>query len=118
MPYDEELAGRLRTALDGLPDVEEKRMMGGVIFMVGGHMLGGGRADKDGFRRFMFRVGKDQEAAALSRPGAVRVAMGKRQMPGFVHVDCDEVDDAALADWVSMALGYVGTLPPKDGGAT
>ncbi|MFV2054174.1 TfoX/Sxy family protein [Aliiroseovarius sp. YM-037] len=115
MPYDEELAERLRTALDGLPDVEEKRMMGGVIFMVGGHMLGGGREDKDGLRRFMFRVGKDQEAAALSRPGAARAVMGTRQMHGFVYIDCDEVDDTALSDWVSMALGYIGTLPPNTG---
>ncbi len=114
MPYDEAHAARLRAALDGLPDVEEKRMMGGACFMVAGHMIGGARMDKDGFRRFMFRVGKDNEAKALSRPGAVRVKMGERKMPGFVFVGSDDVDDRALGEWIAMALSYVGSLPAKE----
>ena len=113
MPYDAALAQRLRHALDGLPDIEEKRMMGGACFMVGGHMIGGARADKDGFRRFMFRVGQAQEADALQQPGATLAIMGQRPMRGFVHVDAAAVDDADLARWVSMALSYIGTLPPK-----
>lgn len=113
MPYDEELAGRLRDALSGLPDVEEKRMMGGVCFMVGGHMLGGARVEKTGRRRFLFRVGKDNMAEALRDPAAQEVTMGARRMGGFIHVESDDCDEAALARWVARCLAFIGTLPAR-----
>jgi len=74
-------------------------------------MLGGIDRDKAGADRFMFRVGPGGMAEALSRPGSTTVEMGGRQMNGFVFVsDCD---DAALDDWVRLALAFVGTLPTK-----
>ena len=113
MAYDEMLAARFRDALAGLPDVSEKRMMGGICFLVNGNMIGGADRTKEGVGRFMFRVGKDNEAEALSRKGAVAMEQGGRRMSGFFFVDEDACDAAALKDWVSLALSFVGTLPPK-----
>ncbi len=113
MALDETLNDRLRACLTGLPDVAEKRMMGGLILMVSGHMLGGARVHKTGERRFMFRVGKEREALALKDPAAVPVTMGTRPMPGFVHVDAEAVTDADLARWVALALENVASLPAR-----
>jgi len=113
MAYDEELADRFRGALEGHADISEKRMMGGVCFLLGGNMIGGADRSKDGDGRFMFRVGKDNEAEALSRDGAVIVEMGGRRMGGMVFVGEEACDQDALQDWVSLALSFVATLPAK-----
>jgi len=113
MAYDEELTDRFREALGGLPGVSEKRMMGGVCFMLDGNMIGGADRPKTGARRFMFRVGKDNHADALKREGAEPMEMGGRRMRGFIFVEADGLDEAGLKDWISLALGFVTTLPPK-----
>jgi len=113
MAYDEDLTTRFRQTLNGLDDVEEKRMMGGVCFMVNGNMLGGADRQKDGSRRFMFRVGKENQAEALKRPGAKIMEMGGRRMGGFVFVDAEQCDDQALKSWVDLALIFVAALPAK-----
>ena len=64
MAYDEELAGRIRAALSFHPDITEKRMFGGLAFLMNGHMICG--LHKSGS---MYRVGKDSYAAALALPG-------------------------------------------------
>ncbi len=88
-------------------------MMGGVCLMVDGNMLGGADRQKDGAGRFMFRVGKDNEAEALSRPGAVPLEQGGKRMGGMVFVDEAARDADALKKWVALALSFVGALPPK-----
>lgn len=113
MAYDEELTDRFRGALDGHTDISEKRMMGGVCFLLAGNMIGGADRSKDGDGRFMFRVGKDNEAEALSRDGATIVEMGGRRMGGMVFVGEEACDDDALKDWLSLALSFVSTLPAK-----
>lgn len=113
MAYDEDLARRFRDRLAGLAGLSEKRMMGGVCFLLDGNMIGAASRSKDGAGQFMFRVGKDNEAEALTRPGAAVVAMGGRRMGGFVFVDEAACDDGAMQDWVSLALSYVTSLPPK-----
>ena len=113
MAYDEGLADRLRRALDGLVGVSEKRMMGGICFFLDGNMLGGADRTKSGQGRFMFRVGKANQAAALARPGAWAMEQGGRRMGGLVFVDAADCDTEALTGWVSLALGFVTTLPPK-----
>jgi TfoX N-terminal domain len=113
MAHDEDLAQRMRDALGGLPGVVEKKMMGGVCFMVDGNMIGGAhREKKSGEGLFMFRVGKEQEEEALTRPGTRRMIHGGRRMGGFIHAG-EYLDHAALADLVSLSLAFVGTLPPK-----
>ena len=112
--HDEELSDRLRDALEGMTGVSEKRMMGGLCFMLDGNMLGGAHREKSGEQLFMFRVGKDSEGDALSRPGARPMQLGDRSpMRGFVLVDASLCDDSQLKGWVSLALAYISTFPPK-----
>ena len=102
------LAGRLRRAFAGRRSVSEKRMFGGVCFLLRGNMLcGTGKSD------FMFRVGKQQNTEALSRPGARPMDFTGTVMKGFVWVDPASCDSRALKRWIAMAESYVGTLPAK-----
>lgn len=113
MAYNEILAQRFRDALSGVEAVTEKRMMGGLCLLVHGNMLGGIDRAKSGKDRFMFRVGKDNEANALRRPGASIVDMGGKRLGGLIFVDAEECDGDALNGWIDLALGFVGRLPKK-----
>lgn len=104
------LAGRLRKALGGRKTIAEKRMFGGTCFLLRGNMLCG--TGKPGF---MFRVGKDQDAAALQRPDARPMDITGRIMKGFVWVDPKSCDARALKGWIGLAERYVAALPPKKG---
>ena len=105
---NEALAARLRKAFAGRRNVAEKKMFGGVCFLLRGNMLCGMGEDK-----FMFRVGKDQDAAALQRPGARPMDITGRAMRGFVWVDPKRCDARALKRWIAMAEDCVGALPAK-----
>lgn len=108
MPWDEGLAQVLRDGLAGAGPVE-KKMFGGIAFMVGGHMACGIHRGEA-----MFRVGKPNEAAALAIPGTARMTMSGRPMPGMI-VCRDEAcaDDARRGALMALALGFVRGLPPK-----
>lgn len=114
MPHDETLAAEMRDRLDGLAGLSEKRMMGGICFLVDGNMVGAARRMKDGDAHFMFRVGKDNEREALDFPGTRPMIHGGRKMGGFIHAG-EEIDEKAMRDLTSMALAFVGSLPPKPG---
>lgn len=113
MAYDETLSARMRDALAGMQGVSEKKMMGGLCFMLNGNMIGGADRTKEGVGRFMFRVGKENAAAADALPKGAVMEMGGRTMRGFYFVDADDCDDALLQTWLSLALSFVTTLPPK-----
>jgi len=114
MAFDEELTARLRDALEGHVGISEKKMMGGMCFFLDGNMIGGADRSKDGHGRFMFRVGKDNEAEALARDGAEIIEMGGRRMGGMVFVSEEACGaDGVLADWVALTLNFTTTLPPK-----
>ena len=113
MAYDETLSQRMRDALAGMQGVSEKKMMGGLCFMLNGNMIGGADRTKDGVGRFMFRVGKDNAAAADALPKGEVMEMGGRTMSGLYFVDADDCDDALMQSWLSLALSFVTTLPPK-----
>ena len=81
MAFDEGLAEILRGDLAGQERVEEKRMFGGLCFMLEGHMLCG--VHKDGG---MFRVGKERQASALAIDGVTEMAFTGRKMGGLVDV--------------------------------
>lgn len=113
MPYDETLSARMRNALDAHVGITEKRMMGGLCFFLNGNMLSGARLHNDGVERFMFRVGKDNEAAALRDPLAQSVIHGQRKLGGIVRLDATECDDASLQHWLGLCLEHAVALPPK-----
>lgn len=108
MAVDERLAERVRRALGERRALSEKRMFGGICFLLNGNMLC--CADTG---RLMFRVGKEQDAPALRRAGASPVRMGGRRMVGFVFVDAARCDARGLRRWIALAENFVGTLPPR-----
>jgi hypothetical protein len=106
----EHLTERLRGVLGFDPRITEKRMFGGLSFLMNGHLFVSAR--KDG--GILVAVGKEREAQALQRPGARPMVHGGRRMSGFLWVDADAIeDDEALADWAAFAEKHVATLPPK-----
>lgn len=114
MAYDEDLAHRLRTALEGVMGISEKRMMGGQFFFLDGNMVGGAYRDKSGEGLFMFRVGKRNEQPAMQRESFRLSGRGQHRMRGFFTIAADACDTAELGEWVSLALSFVCTLPPKN----
>ncbi len=109
MAYDEGLAERLRDAYADNHDVVERKMFGGLAFMVGGHMSCGVVNET-----LMVRVGPDLYADALSRPHAREMDFTGKSMNGFVYVDPAGLEsDEALASWVDLSVDFVSSLPPK-----
>jgi len=108
MAADEDLAERMRAALVGTGAVREVRMFGGLCFMLNGNMVAGTSK-----RGLLVRVGKEQQSAALARPGTKPMEMTGRPMEGYVFVDPPPSDEQALRDWLSIAVSFVKTLPPK-----
>ncbi len=102
------LAARVRGAL-AAETTTERRMFGGVAFLVGGNMLccASGKG-------LMVRVGREREAEALARPHASLCLGTGRPMSGFIMVDPAGVaTDAAVAGWLALARSYVDALPAK-----
>lgn len=109
MAYDEGLAERIRSYLGDDPDVTEKRMFGGLAFLVGGNMAVGVTGDD-----LMVRVGPDAAGAALARPGARVFDMTGRPMRGWVVVAGSAVaEDDVLGAWVDEGRAFARGLPPK-----
>ena len=108
MAVDEDLAERMRTALAGTGTVREVKMFGGLCFMLNGNMVAGTSK-----RGLLVRVGKDQQSDALARPGAKPMQMTRRPMEGYLFVDPPPPDDRSLQEWLTLAVAFVKTLPPK-----
>jgi TfoX/Sxy family transcriptional regulator of competence genes len=110
MPYDEDLANRLRELLAGEQAVTEKRMFGGLAFLLHGNMTVG--ASHTG--GLLARIDPADTEAAIAKPHAARMEMGGRSMDGWIAVAAEGVkDDAEVASWVERSVAYVKTLPPK-----
>ncbi|KKB79870.1 hypothetical protein VW35_05105 [Devosia soli] len=106
----DELAERIRMALPPNLHYVEKRMFGGIAFMLRGNMLV--CPMKDG--SMLARVGKDGMDDALAVPGATIMDMAGRSMSGFVVVSGDAIeDDETLRVWIGRCSRFVETLPPK-----
>lgn len=104
------MGARLRPLLDHLPGLVEKKMFGGLGFMLDGNMVVGSTSKGT----LMVRVDPARMDAALARPGAFEMHMGGRAMKGFVGVGEEGTDDdETLSEWVDYALAYVRTLPAK-----
>lgn len=108
MAYDEGLAERIRHVLEGEPGVTEKKMFGGLAFLVEGNMAVA--AGSDG--ALMFRRDPDRED-----PGGEHIRpqmMGGRVMSGWLHVDNEGLEtDEQLSEIVARGVAFARTLPPK-----
>jgi TfoX/Sxy family transcriptional regulator of competence genes len=101
MGYDEELAARVRDVLVGEPGITEKRMFGGLAFLVDGH-LGVSASSRGGL---LVRVEPERGEALLEEPGVAPFEMRGRPMSGWLHVSPASVaDEDALERWVGLAL--------------
>ncbi len=110
MAYDEDLAERLRAVLAGRDGLSEKRMFGGLGFMLEGHMAVA--ASHTG--GLLLRCDPADTDQHLAQDGAEPFEMRGRAMQGWLHVTPEAVvDDDALARWVEVGTAYVATLPPK-----
>ena len=108
MAYDEGLADRVREALAGVDGVTERKMFGGLAFMVHGHMACGIVRDD-----LMLRLGAERAEAALGRPHVRPMDFTGRPMGGMVLVGAGGLRGPALPQWVDQAVAHVVTLPPK-----
>jgi TfoX/Sxy family transcriptional regulator of competence genes len=108
--YDVELAERIRALIAGEP-VQEKKMFGGLAFLLNGNMS----VAASGQGGLMVRVDPAETDALLAEPGAAEFDMGGRgPMKGWLRVDDDVLgDDETLGAWVSRGVAYARTLPPK-----
>jgi len=104
------LGVRLRPLLAPTSGIVEKKMFGGIGFMLHGNMVIGTTSSG----ALLVRVDPARQADALARPGSSPMRMGQRTMTGFIAVDDEGIaDDGALADWISYAMRFAETLPPK-----
>ena len=109
MPYDEGLAERVREQLADVSFVTEKRMFGGLVFMVNGNMLCGIMPE-----RLMLRVGPHAHEKTLARAHTEPMDFSKRPLKGFVYVLPEGLEsDEDLAEWLNLGLDFAGRLPPK-----
>jgi hypothetical protein len=107
--YDEQLAGRIREHAAGEP-VEEKKMFGGLAFLLGGHMA----VAASGQGGLMVRCAPEDTEALLEEPGASRMEMRGRAMNGWLRVSAVAVEGKSdLGRWVDRGLAYARSLPPK-----
>ena len=109
MGYDEKTAERVRHILSRRRDVVEKRMIGGLSFMLNGSMCCG--LIRTGF---MVRIGPEARESALTQPHVRPMKFGGRPLAGFVYVEPEGYrTDAELATWVQRGIDFVSTLPAK-----
>ena len=109
MAYDEKLADRVRGVLEEEDGVTERKMFGGLAFMVRGHMACGIVGDD-----LMLRLGVESADTALDRPHVRRMDFTGRPMTGMVYVGADGLRGAALRRWVGQSVAFAESLPPKD----
>ena len=107
--YDETLAERIRAALPDRPDVGERKMFGGIAFMVGGNMACGVIGQD-----LMARVGKEARDAALDEPHTRPMDFTGRPMKGYLYVAPEGVaDEESLQAWVDRCVEFAESLPAK-----
>jgi TfoX/Sxy family transcriptional regulator of competence genes len=110
MAYDEELADRIREAVQGELGLTEKRMFGGLAFLVSGNMAVGAISQGG----LMVRINPDDAESLTQEPHVSRFAMRGREMNGWLSVGREALEtDDALQRWVDTGLAYARGLPPK-----
>lgn len=110
MAYDEELADRVRAVVAGVDGLSERRMFGGLAFLVHGHMA----VAASGQGGLLVRVDPADTPSLVDEAAVTRMEMSGRRMDGWLRVAAEAVDaDEALETWAARGVAYVRTLPPK-----
>jgi hypothetical protein len=110
MAYDEDLANRIRELLGPQRGVEEKRMFGGLAFLINGNMS----VAASGSGGLMVRVPPEDTDKLLARAHVSPMAMAGRQARGWLRVDADGLKTKRqLQGWVTLGVDYARALPPK-----
>ncbi len=110
MAYDEELADRVRAIVEVENGLSEKRMFGGLAFLINGNMAVGA-SSRGGL---LLRVDPAQSDHLTQHPGAGRFEMRGREINGWLGIDAAAVQtDAELEKWVSIGVAFARALPPK-----
>jgi TfoX/Sxy family transcriptional regulator of competence genes len=108
--YDEQLAERIRACLDGEPGVTEKRMFGGLAFLVDGSRA----VSASGQGGLLLRVDPSESEALTAHPNVTRAVMRGREMDGWLRVAAEAVEsDDELERWVRRSVGYARSLPAR-----
>ena len=111
MAYDEALAGRIRALLAGEPELSEKKMFGGLAFLVGGNMA----VAASGQGGLLVRVDPAESDALLQSTPAEMLEMRGRSMPGWLRIGSDHLAaDDALGPWVERGVAFARSLPVKN----
>ncbi|MBV8998586.1 MAG: TfoX/Sxy family protein [Solirubrobacterales bacterium] len=111
MAYDEALAERIRAMLAEQEDLTEKKMFGGLAFLIGGNMS----VSVSGQGGLLLRCEPAETADLVREPHAAPAVMRGRAMEGWLRVDADGVQtDEELQKWVTRGVDYARSLPPKD----
>ena len=109
MVYDEGLAQQIRDLLSDKPGYSEKKMFGGLCFLVNGNMVCGVTTNQ-----VMLRIGKDNYESVLSKPHITEMDFTGRPMRGMVYIDeSGSQDESVVIDWVNFAYDFAFSLPPK-----
>ena len=110
MAYDEDLANRIREVLADETGVVEKKMFGGLAFLIGGNMAVAASSQGG----LLLRVDPARTESLVDPPAVDRFEMRGRQMDGWLRVDASAVEsDAELRRWVAHGVGYARSLAPK-----
>lgn len=109
MVYSKSLAARIRQIVAGRPGIDEKKMFGGVGFLLGCNMLVGVWQNS-----LIARLGPERGRTALAQPHVRPFDMTGRAMKGWVMVEPDGIEtDDQLGAWIEQAIEFVHTLPAK-----
>ncbi len=110
MAYDEPLAERVRALLDGEPGLTEKKMFGGLAFLVDGNMA----VAASGQGGILVRVDPERSDRLVATTKAETAVMQGREMPGWLRVAADDVTTKSqLSKWVRIGTTYARSLPAK-----
>src|SRR4051812_34360925 len=110
MAYDEDLAHRIRELVGAEPSLTEKKMFGGLAFLIGGNMA----VAASGQGGLMVRVDPAETDALLAKPHAAPFEMRGRSMAGWLRVDDEGVrTKRQLEPWVKRGVAYASSLPAK-----
>ena len=110
MAYDEDLANRIRELVADEPGLTEKKMFGGLAFLIGGNMS----VAASGQGGLMVRCDPEETDALVEKPHAKPMEMRGREMDGWLRVDADGARTKRdLEPWVRIGVEYARSLPPK-----